>query len=125
VNETVRGRLNLETPKEGNISISPKSVQVVMPVDEFTEKTISIPVKLVNNRDYYRVKIFPQKVKITFTTSLNRYAEMDEDFFEAQADLTLWRDRGYSTLPVKLTRIPAYCKIVKIEPQNIDFIVRK
>jgi YbbR domain-containing protein len=125
VNETIRGRLNLESPKEGSISISPKSVQVVVPVDEFTEKTISIPVKLVNNRDYYRVKIFPQKVKITFTTSLNRYAEMDEDFFEAAADLTLWRDRGYSTLPVKLTRIPAYCKIVKIEPQNIDFIVRK
>src|ERR1700742_861134 len=55
VNETIRGRLNLESPKEGSISISPKSVQVVVPVDEFTEKTISIPVKLVNNRDYYRV----------------------------------------------------------------------
>ena len=125
VNETVRGRLELEPPKEGSISISPKSVQVVVPVDEFTEKTISIPVKLVNNSQYYRVKIFPQKVKVTFTTSLNRYGEMDEDFFEATADLTLWRDRGYSTLPVKLSRIPAYCKIVKIEPQNIDFIVRK
>ncbi len=125
VNETVRGRLNLEAPKEGSISISPKSVQVVVPVDEFTEKAISIPIKLVNNRNYYNVKIFPQKVKITFTTSLNRYAEMDEDFFEAQADLTLWLERGYTTLPVKLTRIPAYFKIVKIEPQNIDFIVRK
>lgn len=125
VNETVRTRLDLQPPKEGNISIFPKSVQVVLPVDEFTEKTISIPVKLINNHSYYKVKIFPLKVKVTFTTSLSRYAEMDEDFFEASADLTLWHDHGYSTLPVKLTRIPAYCKIVKIEPQNIDFIVRK
>jgi YbbR domain-containing protein len=125
VNETVNTRLDLQPAKEGNISIYPKSVQVILPVDEFTEKTISIPVKLINNRAYYKVKMFPQKVKITFTTSLSRFAEMDEDFFEASADLSLWRDRGYTTLPVKLTRTPAYCKIVKIEPQNIDFIVRK
>jgi YbbR domain-containing protein len=125
VDETVRTRLELQQAKEGNIGIFPKSVQVVLPVDEFTEKTILVPVKLINNRDYYKVKIFPQKVKITFTTSLSRYAEMDEDFFEASADLSLWRDRGYTTLPVKLIRVPAYCKIVKIEPQNIDFIVRK
>lgn len=125
VNETVKTRLDLQQAKEGNIGIYPKSVQVVLPVDEFTERTISVPVKLINNRDYYKVKVFPQKVKVTFTTSLSRYAEMDEDFFEASADLSLWRDRGYTTLPVKLTRMPSYCKIVKIEPQNIDFIVRK
>ncbi|MDB5022689.1 MAG: YbbR-like protein [Mucilaginibacter sp.] len=125
VNETVKARLDLQQAKEGNIGIYPKSVQVVLPVDEFTEKTISVPVKLINNRDYHKVKIFPQKVKVTFTTSLSRYAQMDEDFFEASADLSLWRDRGYTTLPVKLTRLPSYCKIVKIEPQSIDFIVRK
>ena len=107
------------------MSIYPKSVQVVVPVDEYTEKEISIPVKLVNNHDYYKVKIFPLKVTITFTTSLNRYAQMDEDLFEATADLNLWKEHGYTSLPVKLSRRPAYCKIVKIEPQNIDFIVRK
>ena len=125
VNETVRTRVNMQPAKEGNVSIYPKSVQVVLPVDEFTEKTISIPVKLINNQNYYKVKIFPLKVNVTFITSLNRYAEMDEELFEASADLALWSDRDYTTLPVKLTRIPAYCKIVKIEPQNIDFIVRK
>lgn len=125
VSETVRTRLALLPSKEGNVGVFPKSVVVVLPVDEFTEKTISVPVKLVGNRNFYKVKIFPQKVKITFTTSLSRYSEMDEDFFEATTDLSLWQDHGYSTLPVKLARTPAYCKIVRIEPQNIDFIVRK
>ena len=125
VYETVRTTVELQPSKEGNVNIYPKSVQVVVPVEEYTEKEISIPVKLINNHDYYKVKIFPQKVKVTFTTSLNRYAEMDEDLFEASADLNLWQNSGYSSLPVKLSRRPAYCKIVKIEPQNIDFIVRK
>jgi len=124
-NETIRKVVDLTPAKEGNVSIYPKSVQVVVPVDEFTEKTVLIPVKLVNNSNYYNVKVFPQKVKVTFTTSLRKYAQMDEDYFEATADLNLWREHNYNTLPIKLTRRPSYCKIVKIEPANIDFIIRK
>ena len=125
VSETVRTNLALQPAREGNLSIYPKSVRVKIPVDEYTEKTVQVPVKLVNNHNFYNVKIFPLKVKITFTTSLNKYPAMDEDLFEASADLDLWRQRNYSTLPVKLARFPAYCRIVKIEPQNVDFIIRK
>ncbi|NCD69794.1 CdaR family protein [Mucilaginibacter agri] len=125
INETVNTKVNLQPVHEANLSIYPKAVQVQIPVDEFTEKTLDIPVKLIGNVHYYDVKIFPAKVKVTFTTSLTKYPELDEDFFEATADLALWSDRNYTVLPVKLARIPPFCKIVKIEPQNIDFIVKK
>jgi hypothetical protein len=125
VGETVHTLLNLQTAKEGNVSIYPKNVQVTIPVDEFTEKTLLVPVKLIHNPNYYDVKVFPQKVRATFTTSLKRYTQIDEDFFEATADLDLWRQHGYKVLPVVLTKIPQFCKVVKIEPQNIDFIVKK
>jgi hypothetical protein len=125
VNATIRTKVNLQNPVEGNVTIYPKSVDIILPVDEFTEKTLEIPVKLVNNSSYYSVKIFPQKVKVTFVTSLKRYAETGEDFFEATADLNLWKNKGYSILPVKLTSSPPFCKIVSIYPPNIDFIVKK
>ncbi|PWK77904.1 YbbR-like protein [Mucilaginibacter oryzae] len=124
INETINTRVNLQPSKEGNLNVYPRSVQAIIPVDEFTEKTLEIPVKLLHN-NYADVKVFPQKVKITFTTSLSRYPDMDEDLFEATADLDLWRDKGYSTLPVKLIRVPPFCKIVKVEPGNIDFIITK
>jgi YbbR domain-containing protein len=125
IDETINARVNLQPVHEANLSIYPKTVQVQVPVDEYTEKTLEIPVKLTGNVHYYEVKIFPQKVKVTFTTSLSKYPELDEDFFEATADLNLWSDRNYTVLPVMLNRIPPFCKIVKIEPQNIDFIVKK
>jgi YbbR domain-containing protein len=125
VNKTIKEQLNMQAVSEGNLSIYPKSVDVIVPVDEFTEKTLEIPVKLINNRDYYNVKIFPQKVRVTFITALKKYAETDENFFEVQADLDLWRLQGYNTLPVKLTRVPPYCKIVNVDPPNIDFIIQK
>ncbi|MDB5109129.1 MAG: YbbR-like protein [Mucilaginibacter sp.] len=125
VDETVISQLNLEPAKEGNISTYPKSVKVTVPVSEFTEKTIEVPVKLINNSNYFNVKVFPQKVKVTFATSLNKYTEMDEDLFEAVADLNMWKKYSYSVLPVMLTKLPEFCRIVKIEPKNIDFIIKK
>ncbi|MFD1256060.1 CdaR family protein [Mucilaginibacter terrae] len=124
VNELIKGTLQLQAVKEGNISVYPKSVQVQIPVEEFTEKTLKISVRLINNPHYYNVKIFPQHISVTFTTPLSRYTELDENFFEATVDLKLWEE-GYTVLPVNITRMPAYCKIVNITPRNIDFLVKK
>lgn len=124
VDETINTRLAIQPVKEANMSVFPKSVQVTIPVDEFTEKTLSIPVKLINAHGY-NVKIVPQKARIVFTVPLTRYAETDEDFFEANADLDLWRTRNYKVLPVLVSKVPSYCKIVRIEPRNIDFIIKK
>lgn len=124
VDETVNAHVIVQPVTEANMSIFPKAVEVTVPVGEFTEKILSIPVKLINGRNY-NVKIFPQKVRIIFTVPLSRYAETDEDFFEATADLDLWRLHNYKALPVRLNKIPSYCKVVRIEPQNIDFIIKK
>ncbi|MGF7082620.1 CdaR family protein [Mucilaginibacter sp. UYCu711] len=125
INEKITTAVNLSPSAEGNVGIYPKTVQVKIPVEEFTEKTVELPVKLMGNVDFFNVKVFPQKVKVTFTTSLNRYNDMTDELFEAQADLNLWRVYGYSALPVKITRVPAFCKVVNIEPRNVDFIVKK
>lgn len=125
VNETINTGINVKAPPQGNITVYPKIVQITVPVNEFTEKTIKIPVKIINNANYYNIKVVPQRIEVTFTTSLNRYAEIDPDLFEAQVDLEYWKKYGYSTLPVKITRVPEFCKIVRIEPRNIDFIIKK
>jgi YbbR domain-containing protein len=125
VNETINTRVNLKPSNEGNLNVYPRSVQAIIPVDEFTEKTLEIPVKLINNNNYYNVKLFPQKIKVTFTTSLSRYADIDEDLFEAIVDLNLWRDKGFTTLPVTLIHMPPFCKVVRVSPANIDFYIKK
>lgn len=125
VNETISAGINVKAPVQGNITVYPKTVQVTVPVNEFTEKTIKIPVKIINNSSYYNIKVVPQRVEVTFTTSLDRYAQIDPDLFEAQVDLEYWKKYGYSTLPVKIIRVPDFCKIVSVEPRNIDFIVKK
>ncbi|WP_345951073.1 MULTISPECIES: YbbR-like domain-containing protein [unclassified Mucilaginibacter] len=124
VNNDVTATLKLQPVKVGNISIYPKAVQIHIPVEEFTEKTLRIPIKLINNPHYYHVKIVPQFVAIKFMVPLSRYMEIDENFFEATADLALW-EKGYSVLPVDVSRMPAYCKVMSVVPRNVDFLVTK
>jgi len=124
VDESLIETVALRLPSEGNLNVYPKKVSVTIPVDEYTEKSLDIPVKLINNHTG-EVKIFPQRVRVTFNTSLTKYPDIDEDFFEATADLNLWSKGGYKILPVVISKVPPFCKIVGIEPANIDFIIKK
>ena len=125
VNNSINTELQLVSPQQSNVSIYPKSVLVNIPVDEFTEKTLEIPIKLINNRTYSRVTLFPKKVKVTFTVSLSNYAEVNADFFEAVADLDDWQKKGLTLLPVRLKQQPDYCSVVRVQPANVNFILRK
>lgn len=117
--------LKLLSPKENNVTIYPKSVEVNIPVDEFTEKTLEIPIKLINNKSYSKVTLFPKKVKVTFMVSLSNYADINADFFEAVADLDDWQKNGLNLLPVRLKQQPDYCSIVSINPTSVNFILQK
>lgn len=125
VNGSISSKILLQQPSKANINIYPDIVDLRLLVDEFTEKIIEIPVKVLNNNEYSNIKLLPDKVKITFLTALSNYPEIDRRDFEVIVDLNNWKEKGYKQLPAKISRFPEYCKLVKIEPQNIDFIIQK
>jgi YbbR domain-containing protein len=108
-----------------NVNIFPSSVEVKLPVDEFTEKTLEVPLKIVNNTDYYNVRLYPKKVKVTFMVALSSYQQVNEELVEASVDISEWKFQKHEQLTVKLTRFPDYCKLVKVAPEKVDFIIDK
>jgi YbbR domain-containing protein len=108
-----------------NVSIFPSSVEVKIPVDEFTEKTVEVPLKVINNREYYNVKIYPKKVKVTFLVPLSSYENVNERFIEAVLDLNEWKQLGHQTMRVNLVRFPDFCKFVRTSPSKVDFLIEK
>lgn len=118
-------RVNMQHSTHKNINILPSAVEVKLPVDEFTEKTLEIPLKIINNRNYISISLYPKKVKVTFLVALSYYQQVDESFITATVDADEWSVLGHSKFTVKLTEFPDYCKLVKISPSKIDFIVEK
>jgi hypothetical protein len=56
---------------------------------------------------------------------LSNYSNIERGDFEVSADLNNWKSKGYVQLPLVVSKFPEFCKLVKIEPQNIDFIIQK
>ncbi|MEQ7800418.1 CdaR family protein [Pedobacter sp. ASV1-7] len=111
--------------KMKNVSIFPASVEVKIPVDEFTEKVLEIPLKVINNREYYSVKLYPRKVKVTFLVALSKYSQVNEEFIEAVVDMNEWKELKHNKLRAKVVRFPDYCKMISITPGKVDFIIEK
>ena len=118
-------KISLQRSTHANISIYPATVDVRLKVDEFTEKIIEVPVKLINDNGYGNVKILPDKIQVTFLTALSNYSKIDRSYFELSVDLNNWKNKGYKQLPVHIGRFPDYCKLIRIEPQNVDFIIQR
>jgi len=121
----VRTVANINKRQRTNISIYPTFAEVTIPVGELTEKIIEVPLKIENGKRYSSVRTIPSKVTITTIVSLKDYAKWTARDFEAVVDMDNWEEHKVPNLPVLITKMPDFVQIVKIEPQNVDFFVRK
>lgn len=114
----------LSPSSKANIDTYPSRVEVEIPVEEFTEKVLEIPIRVINN-DRYDVKLLPGRIKLTVLASLSAYPQLTKESFEAVVDLEKWKKKSYTQLPIKLTHVPPFCTVVKQEPQAVDFIIQE
>lgn len=124
VSGSITAKVNFAEYKSNNIDAYPLSVKVEIPVDKFTEKVIEVPVKVLNSKGS-AVKILPEKVKVTVLAALSNYPVTERDSFVAAVDLDDWRLRNYKQLPVVFKRLPPYSKLIRTEPQVVDFFIKK
>jgi len=107
----VRMSVRLHIGQRTNISVHPTASEVVIPVGEITEKVVEVPIKVENAAKYRAVRTLPGKIRLTFLVSLKDYDKWTARDFEAR------------NLAVNLTKVPEFCQIVRIDPQNVDFMI--
>jgi len=125
VHTDIRTLASINRKQRPNITIYPTFTEVNIPVGEITEKIIEIPIRIENASRYTSVRIIPTKVVLTTLVSLKDYAKWSARDFEAVVDMSDWEKDNVQSLPVIITKVPDFVKIIKIEPQNVDFFVRK
>lgn len=124
VEKPISARVLLKTSSEANISIFPTAVEAYIPVEEYTEKVLQIPINIVNNANYHSVKMIPNMVTTTIWVPLSEYAKINEDNIKAFADLSLWK-AGANKLPVNMKNPNPFVKIQQIFPQQVDYMIIK
>lgn len=102
------------------IKFSSDSVTIQLNIDKVTEAGFVIPVSIVGNGE--NVKIFPDKVEITCRVPLSEYPHIEKMDFAAEVEFNPTM-KGQKKLPVKLVKIPEKVRVLKIVPEEVEFII--
>jgi len=114
-------KIELIKPKQGLVDLSLDSIRVNIPVEEYTESVLTIPLSLISN-DQLKLRLFPNEVKVTYLVALKDFQTVNAKMFEAQINFNPNRLR---TQKVELQRHPSFVRISRIEPEIVEYIILK
>jgi hypothetical protein len=106
------------------LDFTPKRVTIKIPVEEYTEKQLAVPVVIDSLPENLQVKLFPTEVKVSFMIGLSRFSEIDPSDFKASVSYTDIQNK-VDYLPVKLEKIPKHLKSVNFLPMKIEYLIEK
>ena len=116
--------LTLEPNTKSQIALSASSVQIKIPIEQFTEKSIFLPVTIKNAPD--SLKVFPNKVKTSFVVGLSKYDAISEKDFQLEVDLKgIPINQANNTAPISLTKQPSEVKNIRFSPKSVQFLFVK
>ncbi|MFM6954744.1 MAG: hypothetical protein ACKOWL_07130 [Sphingobacteriaceae bacterium] len=122
VNTSIKQWVNLEN-KYTDVGMYPKQVLATVPVSSFTEKELTLPIRIKNNTAQLQLALLPAKVQAHILVALTNYEKISATDFEAYIDLTNWDPQKKGTLPIKFGKIPHFVRFIRTEPQTVDLLI--
>lgn len=111
-------------PVPDKIILSADKVWVLIPVNEFTEGVVKVPIEKI----YYRnkpVKLIPDNINVTYLAPVTSFSQIGKDDFTVQIreedKVSLGNEKN--KIRAWVTNQPANARIVSVKPELIDFII--
>lgn len=120
--------INLELLKpEGKptLKISTDSVTVKIAVERFTEADIEVPIGLETKGERAAYRTFPDKVTLTCRVAIREYKRLDPSLFLVAINYQEAAASHSNLAEVYITRQPAFAKVIRIEPEKVEFLILK
>lgn len=105
--------------KNDQVSLSVDSVELIIPIQEYTENIAEIPIK-INGAANMRLKLFPEKVQVRYLVALKDFERITNDMFSAVINFNI---KAINNQQVKLDRFPAFIKIIDYEPKSVEYLI--
>lgn len=107
------------------LSYNVDQIEFTIPVEKFTEGSAQIEIHPVNVREGYSLKTFPDKVKVLYLVALSQYNKVDDSMFDAVVNASNLNERQTSKLNIDMMKSPSFVRITMLEPEKVDYILRK
>ncbi len=122
LNKTIVDNLNLQILDKGigKIKIKPNRIQIIIPVEKFTEAKYNVQISDFIDEQGYKYKFFPDKCKISCLVGISKYNKITNEDFKVEI---LQQPQEKSNLvKLHITQKPPSIKIINIEPSECEYI---
>lgn len=120
VDQSIKVKAEISPIKE--LFFDRQSVELSIPVEEYTEAQQSVLVMLTDAPANVKVKLFPARVKISFLVGLSRFSEIHSEDFKLAVSYTDI-EGGLQRLRIKIVSAPTFLYDVKITPEEIEYLI--
>lgn len=121
---TTKSEVSLQNPAQPQLSLNPKSIVVTVPVEQYTEKSLFVPIIVKNSPD--SLKIFPSRIRLDVTVGLSQYNSIKEEDFRVEVDLKdASTDQNKNVVPIQIVEQPAAARSIQFSPKSVEFFILK
>lgn len=106
-----------------DLRISTERVSLFIPVEHFTEKKFSVPVRFECPDNQVRTRLYPERVEVTLWVSERDYDRLLADMVQA----TVHYDPSAppDVLPVRISSFPSFTRVKSVSPSTLQYVVLK
>lgn len=123
ISDTLQQQVPLQVQK--GVKFVPSSIEMTLPVDIYTEKTVEVPVRGVNFPADKVLRAFPSKVQVTFQVGMSRFRQVGADDFHIYVTYEELLKLGSDKYTIKLKKLPKEVSRVRFNPSQIDFLIEQ
>ncbi len=93
-------------------------------MEKFTEKTLSVPIEVLNLPDSLSLKTFPHVVQVTCQVGLSNFEKLQPSMFSVVVDYKEAIGGQSKKLRVDLVRQPDFIQSVKFSPRSLNISLK-
>jgi len=124
VNENISKEIDLNISDDLSISYSQNTVNLDVIVKEFTQKSISVPITLINLPSDLNLNLIPSSVTVTFDISMEDFNKINANEFSVICDFYNKNDLENFMIP-NLVKQPSEILNIEIKEDKIDYLILK
>lgn len=103
--------------------IVPDHTTIIVPVEEYTGKTITVPITISNIPDKYAVMTFPSSVQVSFLVPISQYSSVTSDNFLVGNDFSAFEQANGSYAPLIVKSGIKYIRNITLSQDSVEYII--
>lgn len=107
------------------VKFTPNAIELSVPVDEFMQKEVEVPVTCVNLPENLSIKIFPSTIKIPLSVGKKRFNDITPEDFDVIINYNDIKNLDNTSISVDIIRKPDYIQTKAPIPAEVEFVLEQ